>query len=619
MCGISGILSLKKEREDLKKSIELMNSKLKHRGPDGKGVWQNEKSYIGMGHTRLSIIDLDNRSSQPMSINNLVITFNGEIYNYDILKKSLKSFWNFRTESDTEVILALYKKHGHKCVEFLEGMFSFAIWDIEAETLFCARDRIGIKPFYYMVVDNKFYFASEVKALLPFLGEIKEDMDGIGEYLIFQYPITDSTMFKNVKQLMPGNLLTINNGRINISKYWDLDYSEKLTMDKELCNIHLQKLFKNSIEKHLKSDVPVGSYVSGGIDSGLVTILANNKKKLHSTYHGRFTEYQGFDESQYAKIIEEQNELKLNIMDIKAGDFTKYIKDVIYHLDYPTVGPGSFPQFMVSKLVGENVKVVLGGQGGDEIFCGYTRYLMPYLEVLLEKSIDGDYDEFKIFLSKMGILKEYKPMLKMFFSNGMFENLTDRYFKLIDRSGILENVINWNVIDKKGIKKKYEEKFNNPHIPKTDFFNKMLDFDLKHSLPALLHVEDRMSMAWGVESRVPILDNKIIEYSAKIPEDLKIDKGDMKGLLKNIFKTELPEEIINRRDKMGFPVPLNNWFNNELRDFIINLVKKLQARNLDYLHLDETFITELKNSTKFSRKIWILISLELWYENYFDL
>ena len=619
MCGISGILSLKKETIDLQKKLILMNLKLKHRGPDGNGIWKNTKSYIGLGHTRLSIIDLNNRAAQPMSIDNLVISFNGEIYNYDTLREDLKSIWNFTTLSDTEVILAAYKKYGNKCVNFLEGMFSFAIWDSINKTLFCARDRIGIKPFYYMVINNIFYFASEVKALLPCMDKIEEDIDGIGEYLIFQYPITNKTMFKNIRQLMPGNCILINNGNVNISKYWDLDYSQKHTMTKNECKTQLRKLFEKSIEKHLKSDVPVSSYISGGIDSGLVTILANNKKKLHSTYHGRFIDYEGFDESQYAKIIETQNQLKLKITDITSEDFKRYIKEIIYHLDYPVVGPGSFPQYMVSKVVSENVKVVLGGQGGDEIFSGYTRYLLPYLEVLLEKSIDGNTDELKEFLSKIGILKEYKPMLKMFFSEGMFEDLCNRYFKLIDRSDVLSEVINWNLIDRDSIKKFYNEQFNNKLIPETDFFNKMLDFDLKYSLPALLQVEDRMSMAWGVESRVPIIDHSIVEFVAKIPEDLKVDKGNMKALLKDIFKNELPQEIINRRDKMGFPVPLNDWFNCELREFIIGLVKKLKERNLSYLQLTETFINDLEKSSKFSRKIWILISLELWYENYFDL
>lgn len=621
MCGISGIFNFKSKsfkKNILKEKLSEMNKKLYHRGPDGNGIWMNNKKYIGLSHTRLSIIDLNERSSQPMSIENIVITFNGEIYNYDTLKKTLLNDWNFKTTSDTEVILALYHKYGENCLDYLEGMFSFVIWDINKQKLFCARDRFGIKPFYYFIQNDIFYFSSEVKALLPFINKVEEDIDGISEYLIFQYPISNATMFKNIKQLMPSHKLSIENGNIEINKYWDLNYKNKISMTHEDYEKKIKELFDESIKNHLKSDVPVGSYISGGIDSGLISILAKKEKKLHSSYHGRFVDYEGFDESKYAKIISKNIDISLNIMTITSDDFHKYIKKIIYHLDYPIVGPGSFPQFMVSKLVGKNVKVVLGGQGGDEIFCGYVRYLMPYFEKLIEQSINGEPEQMKLFLNKMGILKEYIPMLKNFWKDGLFENLDNRYFKILDRSESISDIINWDIIDKKEIKTKYKSIFNNKLIPEDDFFNKMLDFDLKYCLPALLQVEDRMSMAWSIESRVPIITHKLIEFVARIPEDIKIEKGNMKSLLKSSFKEELPDEIVNRRDKMGFPVPLNNWFNNELRDFIIELIIKLKNRNINYLNLTDDFIKNLKNTTKFSRKIWILISLELWYENFFD-
>lgn len=617
MCGISGILSKTEEKEEMVIRINRMNLLLNHRGPDGCGVWIDEN--IALGHTRLSIIDLHSRSKQPMEYdNNYIITYNGEIYNYDILKKDLYDY-KFNTDSDTEVILALYKKYGKNCVDFLDGMFSFALWDKRKKELFCARDRLGIKPFYYFYENNNFYFASEIKALLPYVSKVEEDLEGISEYLIFQYPISDNTMFKNIKQLMPGCCINFSfDNHIRIEKYWELDYRNKVNDSREEIMYNIKQLFDKSIKNHLKSDVPVGSYISGGIDSGLVSILSKKENKLHSSYHGRFTDYSGFDESKYAEIISNKLDISLNIMDINCDDFKENIKKILYYLDYPIVGPGSFPQYMVSKLVSENVKVILGGQGGDEIFCGYVRYLIPYFENIIHKTINGQPEELKHFLNKAEIIKQYIPMLKNFWKDGLFDDLRDRYFKILDRSNVLDDIINWNVINKNKIKEKYNNIFDNKNIPKDDYFNKMLDFDLKYCLPALLQVEDRMSMAWSVESRVPIINHKLIEYVAKIPENMKIEKGNPKSLLKNSFKKDIPEEIINRKDKMGFPVPLNNWFNGKLRIFIIGLIKNLKGRNLSYMKITDKFMDDLKNTTKFSRKIWILLSLELWYQNYFD-
>ena len=617
MCGISGILSKTEKKEDMVKKINKMNIILNHRGPDDKGVWIDNN--IILGHTRLSIIDLNVRSKQPMVYeDNYIITYNGEVYNYDILKKQLKDY-KFYTNSDTEVILAMYKKYGKECIQYLDGMFSFALWDKKKKELFCARDRLGIKPFYYFYENNNFYFASEIKALLPYISKVDEDLEGIGEYLIFQYPISQNTMFKNIKQLMPGTYLTFSfDNHINIEKYWELDYTNKVNDSKEEIMHNIRKLFDESIKLHLKSDVPVGSYISGGIDSGLISILSKKENKLDSSYHGRFTDYEGFDESKYAEIISNKIDISLNIMDISCEDFEKNIKNILYYLDYPIVGPGSFPQFMVSKLVSKNVKVILGGQGGDEIFCGYVRYLIPYFENIIYKTINGEPEELKHFLNKAEIIKQYIPMLKNFWKDGLFDDLRERYFKILDRSNVLDEIINWKVINKDKIKQKYNNIFDNKNISKDDYFNKMLDFDLKYCLPALLQVEDRMSMAWGVESRVPIINHKLIEYVAKIPENMKIEKGNPKSLLKNSFKENIPEEIINRKDKMGFPVPLNNWFNGKLRNFIIDIIRKLKARNLSYMNITDKFMDDLKNTTKFSRKIWILLSLELWYENYFD-
>ena len=620
MCGIDGILKLDNQQiQNIDKAISVMNKLLDHRGPDSNGKWTNE--YIGLGHTRLSILDLSSSGKQPMIKENLILTFNGEIYNYLEIKDMLHDKYDFVTSCDTEVILALYSIYKKDCVKFLDGMFSFAIWDNETKELFCARDRLGIKPFYYLIQNNIFYFASEVKALIPFLNtqELEINKQGMTEYLMFQYPITENTLIENIKQLMPAHSISIVNSNIEINRYWNLDYNKKLNCSTEEYIQNIEKLIDYSVGIHLNSDVPIASYVSGGVDSSIISILSSNKNKLDKLFHGKFSEYPKCDESKYAEIVSQKINVPLTCRDITCDDFRENINKIIYHMDYPAAGPGVFPQFMISETVSKNNKVVLGGQGGDEIFGGYARYIIPYFEKCISDSIDGNNSLLLELLPAISVLKEYKPMLKEFLKEGTFDSLDQRYFRLSDRSSSIKDIINWDTLNQIETKEIFINKFNNKTIPEDDYFNKMLHFDLENSLPALLHVEDRVSMAWGVESRVPLLNHKIIEYISSIPENVKINPGNMKFLLKETYKNELPDEILNRKDKMGFPVPLNDWIKNvELNQYFKDLMNNLKKRNLYFLNIPDDLISNLDNGSSFSRQYWILMNIELWYQTFFD-
>ena len=299
----------------------------------------------------------------------------------------------------------------------------------------------------------------------------------------------------------------------------------------------------------------------------LVSILASKHSKLNNLFHGKFSEYPECDESKYANIIKDSVNIPLITKDITSTDFINNIDDIIYYLEFPIAGPGSFPQYILSKEVCKYTKVVLGGQGGDEIFGGYVRYLIPYLEKSIEEAIDGDIDNLSALLPNLKIIKKYKPMLKSFWKKGAFNDLSLRYFDIINRTDELKDIINWNVIDSIKIYNKFKNKFNNNNIPQDDFFNKMLDFDLKYSLSGLLHVEDSISMACGLESRVPLINYKIIEYVNTIPEHIKINMGDMKYLLKQSAVNILPNEILNRDDKMGFPVPIKPLVRKRIKRF----------------------------------------------------
>ena len=627
MCGISGIFNMNFQKIDSpEKKIKTMIKLLSHRGPDFHNHWIHPNQFIGFGHNRLSIIDLSQKANQPMEgIDNNLITYNGEIYNYKEIRSLLKNDWDFKTDSDTECILSAYSKYGVSCLDNLRGMFSFSIWNSKKNELFCARDRFGIKPFYYFIKDNVFYFASEAKALLPFVDSIQTNKKAFAEYLTYQYTIGETTLFKDIKKLLPGHAILIKNNSIKIWKYWDVKYNVDFNLNSEFCYEKLSNLMQQSIKYHLIGDVEIGSYVSGGIDSSLLLNLATKSiKKPLKGFHGFFSNYKDYDESHYANTATELINGKLFTLDITSKDFSNNIEKIIYYLDFPTAGPGSFPQYMVSKLASEHLKVVIGGQGGDEIFGGYARYVIGYLEQCLLAAIDGSYKNgnyivtLESIIPNLGILKEYKPLIKSFWSQGLFDSMDERYFSLIDRSKTLSNEINWDELDKSKVFENFKNIFNNKNnVKKEAYFDKMTHFDFKSLLPALLHVEDRMSMAHGLESRVPFLDHEIVEFVATIPANIKFENGKMKNLLKKTFTNSIPNEILNRRDKMGFPVPLKEWFNSSLKDFVIDNLNNLKMKNRPFINSKTINLDKLIDN-QFSRKTWALLSLELWYQQFHD-
>lgn len=627
MCGIAGIANLSAAPiKRLARSLSAMSHLIAHRGPDWEGQWQRQDQRLGLAHRRLSVIDLSESANQPMTgENGTVIVFNGEIYNYKELWQLLGDSWTFKTRSDTECILAVYARYGDSCLDYLTGMFAFAIWDERHQRLFCARDRFGIKPFYYCVVDSVLYFASEAKALLPFLPEISTNRSALAEYLTFQYTIGEKTLFEGIDQLLPGHALAVDNGKVKVWRYWDVSYEIDYDHSSVYFGKRLRELVDESLSLHLRSDVPVGSYVSGGIDSSLMHVLANRDSACHPLgFHGRFTEYAGYDESDYAWAAVEATGGQLHVADIRAEDFRSHIRDVIYHLDFPVAGPGSFPQFMVSKLASEHVKVLLGGQGGDEIFGGYARYVVAYFEQCIKAAIDGSYQNgnyvvtIESIIPNLGLLREYKPLMKEFWGEGLFDPMDQRYFRLADRSTDMKDEIDWKTLDRSTVFENFAMIFNNPaNVQKEAYFDKMTHFDFKCLLPALLQVEDRMSMAHGLESRVPFLYHPLIEFAATIPADVKFRNGSMKHLLKSEFGGDLPAAIVNRRDKMGFPVPLKEWFDGELKGFIQEIFHGMAEKNRPYINA-KPVLDNHGREARFSRKTWGLLSLELWHQVFHD-
>ncbi len=627
MCGIAGIVHLQGAPVDrLEARLRLMNSLIAHRGPDGAGIWTDPSGSAGLAHRRLSIIDLSESGAQPMAAaNGAVISHNGEIYNYPELRTELESGWTFRSRTDTETALAAHARYGKDCATHLRGMFAFAIWDSRARALYCARDRFGIKPFYYAQVGDLLYFASEAKALLPFLPEIDTDPDALAEYLTFQFCIGDQTLFRGVRQLPPGHFLTVENGALAIQRYWDVRYEIDSDHSPAYFQRRLQELVHDSLKVHLRSDVPIGAYVSGGVDSSLIALLASRADPVNrQAFHGRFTDHPGYDESGYARMVTDRSGGELHVADITAEDFRAHIRDVIYHLDFPVAGPGAFPQYMVSQLAGRHVKVVLGGQGGDEIFGGYARYLVAYFEQCIKAAVDGTHRNghfvvtLESILPNLGLLREYKPMMASFWQDGLFGPLDDRYFRLIDRAGDMQDEIDWPALNRDRVQSAFRTLFNNrSNVRKEAYFDSMTHFDFKCLLPALLQVEDRMGMAHGLESRVPLLDHPLVEFAATVPADVKFEGGRMKRMLKTAFADVLPAEILDRRDKMGFPVPLKEWFAGPLRGDVVDIFHNLKEQHRPYINADAV-LRNFGQAGRFSRKSWGLLSLELWHQLFHD-
>ena len=624
MCGIAGVLNLSNRQiVNLRHSLGILNRLQKHRGPDGEGVWLRESEHVGLGHVRLSIIDLEAGHQPMLSDSKNSITYNGEIYNFEELKKEIGES-DFSTNSDTEVILKAYERWGVDCISKFRGMFAFALWDESKSRLFCARDRFGIKPFYYTIVDDTFYFASEIKALLPFVKEIDTDTDSLNDYLTFQFTLGEKTLFKGIKQLEPGHLLTIENSQISVKKYWEVYYNLDFKHTEQYFIEEIRNLMGESIRLHLRSDVPVGAYVSGGRDSSIVAALASQIETTDfQAFTGKFSFGEGYDESMYARDLSQQYSFNLHELDIKSTDFVSSIHKIIYHLDQPVAGPGSFPQYQISQLASEHRKVVLGGQGGDEIFGGYARYLIAYFEQCIKGAIEGSLNNgnfvvtYESIISNLQSLKQYKPMLKQFWSKGLFETIDRRYFDLVNRAPTLKNEVNWDAIGKSSTCDEFSRIFLGDNVGHESYFDLMTHFDFKTLLPALLQVEDRMSMAHGLESRVPFLDHKLIELAATIPADIKFKNGELKRLLVRAFDSILPNSITQRKDKMGFPVPLNEWMQTELKDFVCGIFETGRDRGREFFNTG-VILESLSREGKFSRKIWGLLSLEVWMQEFHD-
>ena len=624
MCGIGAVFSLSgSPLPNLPGSLAAMNRLQAHRGPDGEGTWRDERGRVGLAHRRLGIIDLAT-GGQPMADSaGRVISYNGEIYNYIELRDQLGR-GSFQTTSDTEVLLRAYDRWGEECLTRLRGMFAFALWDGPANRLVAARDRFGIKPLYYLQREDVLYLASEVKALLPFVREIATDPEGLRDYLAFQFCLEGKTLFKDIAEVPPGHMLLAGpGGGVQIRRYWDVKFELDFNHGEEWFESELRERMEDSVRMHLRSDVPLGAYISGGVDSAVVAALGARGSSDLLGFTGRFDEGAEYDESEYARQVASHTGMPLDILTITGADFVEHAERLAWHMDFPTAGPGSFSQYMVSGRARQQRKVMLGGQGGDETFGGYARYLIAYFEQCIKAAIDGTMRNgnfivtYESIIPNLASLRQYKPLLQEFWRDGLFEEMDRRYFRLVNRTAQVRNAIRWDLMGPYDPFESFQRVFHGGQVRREAYFDLMTHFDFKTLLPALLHVEDRVSMAHGLESRVPLLDHPIVELAATVPPDIKFRGGEMKRLFRSALGDLLPAAVRERTDKMGFPTPFAEWLRGDAGDFARDLLSSRVARERPYV--DNTrVLSRLEHEPRFGRGMWGFLSLELWQRAFHD-
>jgi asparagine synthase (glutamine-hydrolysing) len=627
MCGIAGILSQNKNSED-KHYIEKMCEVITHRGPDGYGFYSDE--FISLGHRRLSIIDLSDNGLQPMCNEDetLWITYNGEIYNYQELRSDLAAKGHrFKSNTDTEVILHLFEEEKEGCLSKLRGMFAFAVWETKKKRLFCARDRLGIKPFHYFYDRNKFIFASEIKAILqhPNVARVLNRM-ALKDYLYFKYPVGDKSFFKDIFTLEPGHYLTVEDGKMNVCRYWDLNFNGENRNGIESVTEQLYEVLDESVRLHMISDVPLGTFLSGGIDSSSITSICsqNYPGKLSTFCCGAENEPENSD-LKYAGKVSKTLGTDHHELILRPEDFGNFMKKAVWHLDEPGGGTTAIPGYFVAKLARENVKILLSGEGGDEVFGGYEFYIKYFIETNFMRFNSGrsisQFQLFKYLPKYLGMVRSRELFLRSL-SRGILPKKKDyieirphldptKYFRIIS-DDYLHDVSGYDPIEN------VHEKYLQDNGNKT-FVDKIQYLDIKTYLYRILHIYDRMCMAVSLENRVPMLDYKLVEFGTTIPVAYRFYGLLPKFPLRMCLKGRLPDDVIERK-KAGFSLPVGAWFRHELKDMVHNIIYSRNAKNrgiYNFNEIDKLWRQHL-SGVNHTERIWSLISIELWHQLFID-
>jgi len=630
MCGICGILYHDRTRLVSESLIERMNIVLRHRGPDDSGVWV--KGNVGLGQARLSIIDLSPLGHQPMCNEDgtVWITFNGEIYNFPELKEDLlRKGHHFRSQTDTETILHLWEELGPACVERLRGMFAIALWDELQQTLFLTRDRMGKKPLFYADLPDRFIFGSEIKAILQDEDfEVAPDLEAIHYYLTYQSVPAPYSAFEGVKKLPPAHTLLVKDGKVAIKRYWNLSYRQKRQVVGEAGMRDLQEeiieRLREAVRIRLMSDVPLGAFLSGGIDSSIVVaLMAGLMDQPVKTFSIGFAEEE-YNELPYARMVAERYHTDHHEFIVKP-DAQAIFPELVWHYNEPFADSSAIPTYYVSKLARQYVTVVLTGDGGDENFAGYPRYQKP-----AEYAIKGNYPSWlsRCFNSNPELRLFQRGSRRTFKDVRRLKDLTqDRllYYQRITHFSEyyqqhLYNPAFFDRLDGKFGVDILLDKYRQSDA--AAFLDSTLYVDFNLYLPdTLMTKTDIAGMTHSLEARMPFLDHLFMEFVATIPPELKLKDGTIsKYILKKAVEPYLPQEVIYR-PKMGFGVPTDHWFRNELKEMTYDILLSQRALERGYFNRD--YIQSMldrhqKTGENWQYLIWNLLMLEMWHLMFID-
>lgn len=614
MCGITGYIHLNRGRQIDPAVLKNMTDVIHHRGPDDEGFYIDQN--VGLGFRRLSIIDL-HTGHQPLSNSDesVTIVFNGEIYNYQEQREILKKKgYVFKSATDTEVILHLYEEFGIDCVKYLRGMFGFAIWDKRKQQLFCARDRFGIKPLFYYYDNEKFVFGSEIKSILKAENIDKTlDVDALDSYFAYGYITGDLSIYKNIKKLQPAHTLLISladQPDLSINRYWNINFEPDYSKTEDQWIEEIQECLSETIKLHMIADVPLGAFLSGGIDSSsVVSIMAKHSAQPIKTFSIGFKE-QKFNELQYAKQVAEKYNCEYHEQIIEPESIS-LLPRLAAAFDEPFADSSAIPTYYVSKFAREYVTVVLSGDGGDELFAGYNSY--PYFKKIYKYASPSP------FINKLvwGSVNELAP------KGSSVSNLGYYLSHKRDHSGAQASF--WTIDERKkllGTKPGYKN-VNRAELikerllngSKHDLVTNLQGLDMQtYMVDDILTKVDRTSMMNSIEARVPLLDHKFAELSFKIPWNLKLKDRLQKHILRKAVAPYLPDSVLNH-PKQGFAVPLSIWFKDDLKEYINDTLK---AQNPLYSSwLDKSYVHKLithndKSTQDFSSRIWSLLFFEAW-------
>ncbi|RPI13587.1 MAG: asparagine synthase (glutamine-hydrolyzing) [Ignavibacteriae bacterium] len=560
MCGISGIMNLN-NAPAAENAIGIMNELIHHRGPDGDGIFVQDN--VALGNTRLAIIDLRHEADQPMhdSTGRYVIVYNGEIFNYvELRNELLEKGYKFNNNSDTEVILNLYKEYGTECQHKLNGMWALAIWDKKEKTLFCSRDRYGIKPFYYYLDNNRFIFGSEIKQIFSQGVEKTPDDETIYDYLLFNFiDHNEQTFFKNIRKLPAGYQVIIKNNNVRVSGWYKLNENLIDVTDEKKLYKDFYDLIYDSVRIRLRSDVEVGSCLSGGLDSSTIVCLMHDilknegKTDIQKTYTAAYDD-PALDERKYVEeVLNQTNSAKYYLFPESSGLLSDFGR-MVWHQEEPFTSASIYAQWCVFKKIHESgIKVVLDGQGSDEILLGYFSFFPFYLKRLM-------YNPFKFASSFLkGVGTTQQGLMKFSQSFVYFNSPSIRYKHVLNEG---ENFYNEDFVNNYNRKAVFEQNIGAKNLSA----NRMANL-WNISLPSLLRYEDKNSMAFSVEARLPFLDHRLVEFIFSIPYDYLIRNGWTKFVLRESMKNEIPEDIRLRKGKLAFSVPQKKWL-KEISSFI---------------------------------------------------